>query len=344
MVYKMVMDIGKLCASVAGSAIRHSDLITAEMTEMWRDRLAEGEIPNLRQIQTFVAEDLREIHGQLTADSRQLDVDLTETRKGRLARDGALVASREQLFAARKVLDAIFGPGGADVVFMKPGSQVAMDPVAVHEQTVVVARNLTDPGFALPELRLDVGVDLALLAERIRVPGEALGAALDELNLANPKTHASFEAKDRSFGKLSKRAIQGARLLEAIYAYAGHEGIASRTRRSSHTSRRPDTPATEPVDGTPDGGAPGGGTPPVAAPSSAPAPRLRHIPPATRQAVPVDEEPASPVPVGDDGADIFRPPALRVIPSAAVGETEPVAPAAVASPPTDALPEMEIAA
>lgn len=235
---KMVVDVGKLCGSLAGSAIQHRDQITVAMTEMWSDRLAEGQIPDIQTIQTCIAQDLRDIHQQLIRDSRQLNSDLTEARKGRIARDGSLVETREALFAVRKVLDAIYGPGGADALFEESGSRVAVDPATVYEQAVVVSRNLTDPDFVRPEVRLDVGVDVAALAQRVLVPSRKLGEALDELNLANPRTHASLEAKDRSYGKMTRKALQGAQLLEAIYTYAGHEGIASRTRRSSHRSRR----------------------------------------------------------------------------------------------------------
>ncbi len=311
MSYKMVTDIGKLCGSLAGSAIQHRDLITADLTEMWRRWLEDGQIPDLYQIQTFVARDLREIHAQLAADAKQVQADLTETHKGRVLRDGALVTTRERLFAVRKVLDAVFGPGGADAVFMKPDSQVGVDPVTVFDQAMMVAGNLTDPEFDLPAVRLEIGVDLKALAESLREPAVQLGEALDELQLTNPRTHASLEAKGRSFGKLSRRAILGARLLEAIYAYSGHEGIAARTRPTSHRAKReaeaaraaeaaaagatesaptPESPpgAPAPRDGRRTSPVPG------ASPAARPSRRIRHIPPE------VTERASSPYPLPAD--------------------------------------------
>ncbi len=345
--YKMVVDVGKLCASLAGSAIEHRDRITAAMTEMWSDRLPEGQVLDLPTIQTCVAQDLRDIHTQLTTDSRQVNADLTEARKGRVSRDGSLVETREALFAARKMLDAIFGPGGADALFMQPNSQVEVDPAAVYEQATVVVHNLTDPDFVLPELRLDLGVDLTALAERIRVPAHQLGEALNELSLVNPKSHASLEAKDRSFGKLTKKALQGARLLEAFYAYAGHEGIASRTRRSSHRSRRDGEAAraTTAANGDPpevqgpDGPAPNGrkpllkatsGSPPLAKSAPRPSPRPHHIPPAQEPA------PRSAFPTAGAKPDIP--------PEASASEAATAEPSASGAPATHALPEKETAA
>ncbi len=323
MAYKMVVDVGKLCASLVGSAIEHRDRITAAMTEMWSSRLPEGQVLDLPTMLTCIAEDLREVHTRLTLDSRRVDADLSEARKGRLTRDGSLVETREALFAARKVLDAIFGAGGADAVFMKPNSQVEIDPAMVFEQATVVADNLTNPDFVLPELRVDVGVDLPAVAESIRGPARQLGEALEELSLVNPKSHASLEAKDRSFGMLSRKAMQGARLLEAIFAYAGHEGIASRTRRSKHRPQRTgDAPqATEggpPADQAAEGPA-AAATPPAATPPSAAAPQ------ATAQTA---------APQARTLAEPDIPPASR-------GQTASAEPPAAESATTEALPEKE---
>ncbi len=82
MSYKMVLDLGKLCGSLAGSAIENRDLILASLTELWSDRLAEGEIPNLLQIQTFIAEDL------IDADA------LADASRHRADRAGAKAARR----------------------------------------------------------------------------------------------------------------------------------------------------------------------------------------------------------------------------------------------------------
>ncbi len=261
MPYKMVIDIGKLCGSLAGAAAKHSDLITGSLAEHWRDKLPEGqEIPNILQVQTWVGEDLRQIHGELSTASRQLNKDLTEDRKGRGVRDSLLARSREELIAARRIFEVIYGAGGSDAFFEEPGTQVALDPATVHEQTVVVLGNLTDPDFVPPPLRVDIGVDLSKIAERLAGPSKELGEALAELNLTTHGTNASFESKEMAFTKLQRQALFGARLLEAVYAYAGHEGISTRTRKSKHALKEatPELGGSEPAAG----GEPSSGVPP----------------------------------------------------------------------------------
>ncbi len=235
MPYKMVTDIGKLCGRLAGAAVKHRARISNGLALMWRDRLEEGqEFPDVFQLQTFVGDDLHEIHDELSQAARKLGTELAEDRKGRDLRDGALVETRDELFAARSLFDAMYGPGGSDAMFEEQNSFVQVDPAAVYEQAVVVHGNLVDPEFERPPLRVDVGVDLEKVALRIERPMRELGQALDDLHLSTHGSNASLEAKEDALAKLRKRAGLGARLLEALYAYAGHEGIAARTRRSSH--------------------------------------------------------------------------------------------------------------
>ncbi len=73
MPYKMVIDIGKLCGSLAGAAVRHRELISADMADMLRDAMEDGQdFPNIHQIQTSVADDLHKIYTQLLASSREV--------------------------------------------------------------------------------------------------------------------------------------------------------------------------------------------------------------------------------------------------------------------------------
>ena len=276
MPYKMVIDIGKLCGSLAGAALTHRELITGSLAEHWRAKLPEGqEIPDVLQLQTWVGEDLHQIHGELTLAARNLNTELTEGRKGRLIRDSSLVRTREELIAARRIFEVIYGAGGSEAFFGEPGPQVALDPATVYEQSQVVLGNLTDPEFVPPQLRVDIGVDLTKIAQRLAGPSQELGTALAELHHAIHGANALLESKELALGRLQRRALLGARLLEAVYAYAGHEGIASRTRPSKHVARdgrseptggegggEGETPNEEPDDQDPGTPPDGGGEPP----------------------------------------------------------------------------------
>jgi len=237
MAFKMIDNLEKLCGRLAGAASRHRVLITDALSEKWRSKLPEGQtIPDLFQLQTFLGEELHEIHQQVVANESRLKAELTGDRQTRKIRDRSAGDLRERLFAARKIFDAVFGPGGSDVVFQELNSQVRLDPVPLHRQGVLVHDNLLNPAFVLPPLRLDVGVDLTQIARGMEPSLGQLGGSLSDLHQSTQGSNASLEAKERSMLDLDKLAGLSARLLEALYAYSGHEGIASRTRQSSHVS------------------------------------------------------------------------------------------------------------
>ncbi|MCP3956930.1 MAG: hypothetical protein GY719_03670 [bacterium] len=264
MPYKMVIDIGKLCGSLAGAAVRHRELITADLADMLRAIMEDGQVlPDVHQLQSFVATELNQIHQKLLESSREVNEELTEDRWDRVERDQYWKQTREQLVAGRQVLNVVFGPGGANAFFQEPGAEVAFEQVAVYEQAMVVSGKLLDDQFQPPPVRYDVGVDLRQIGLGIREPAELLGQALDRLKVSLHGKNQALESKERLLAHLHKRALQGAHLLEAIYAFAGHEGIASRTRQSKHRIREqtvevvtePPTPANgeapDPTEPTP---------------------------------------------------------------------------------------------
>ena len=84
-------------------------------------------------------------------------------------------------------------------------------------------------------------------AQGLAPPLRQLETSLAALHQGTQGSNASLEAKERSMLDLEKLAGQSGRLLEALYAYAGHEGIANRTRPSSHVSRRAARSGTAPA-------------------------------------------------------------------------------------------------
>ncbi|MCP3957933.1 MAG: hypothetical protein GY719_08785 [bacterium] len=264
MPYKMVIDIGKLCGSLAGAALRHRELISVDLADMLREMLEDGQVlPNVHQLQSFVATELNDIHQRLTESSREVNEELTEDRQDRVERDGYWKQTREQLLAGRQVLNVVFGPGGANAFFQEPGAEVAFEQAAVYEQAMVVSGKLLDEQFQPPPVRYDVGVDLPQIGLRIREPADLLGEALARLKVGVHGKNQALESKERLLAHLHKRALQGAHLLEAMYAFSGHEGIASRTRQSKHRIREQTVEVVaEPP--TPTGGeAPGPAEPPT---------------------------------------------------------------------------------
>ncbi len=268
MAYKMIDDLGKLCGRVAGAAIEHRALINNTLAERFKNRLPEGQtIPDLLQFQTWLADELHEAHAAVIDSESGLKADLTVDRQDRDLRARNASEVRQHLLAARGVFDAMYGAGGAEVMFNEPpGFRVRVDPVPLHRQGVTVRKNILDPDFRRPPLRFDVEVNLEQLVRGMEPALEGLGRTLATLNTGTQGSNASFEAKETRMEALDRHIGLGARLLEAFYAWAGHEGLARRVRLSSHSaagsapatgSEGAEAPAAEPPGGTPDAGASG---------------------------------------------------------------------------------------
>ena len=240
--YKMIDNLEKLCgrlagAGLAGAGLTHRTLISETLAERYRDRLPEGQkYPDVFQLQTFIGEDLQSKHVEVVGSETGLIRELTEDRLGRDARDSSLSGLREQLLAARKIFDAIFGPGGSDVIFMKANSFVHIDPVPLHRQGVIVHDNLLDDDFKLPALRLDVGVDLPKLARDLEPNLQQLEEMIQELRLSTRSSDESLAATETAIADMDGSAGLSARLLEALCYFAGHPGVARRIRQSYHAS------------------------------------------------------------------------------------------------------------
>ncbi len=272
MAYKMVDDLEKLCGRVAGAAMEHRALITSILTERFRDKLPEGQlVPDILQLQTWLAEELFETHAEVIASESGLKAELTVDRQDRELRERYVSEVRQHLFAARNVFDAIYGAGGSEVMFNESNVQVRIDPVPLYRQGVTVHKNILDPGFRQPLVRFDLEVNLEKLARGMEPSLEGLRQTLDVLNSGTQASNALLAVKETRMGTLDRRISRSARLLEALYNWAEQEGIARRVRLSSHQS----------VTGgeTPDGEAPDGEVSARAEPSG----KTQHRPPSERE-------------------------------------------------------------
>ena len=287
MAYKMVDELEKLCGRVAGAAIEHRALITQTLTQRFKDKLIEGQTaPDIFQLQTWLAEELYDIHAKVVATESALKAELTVDRQDRTERGRFVSEVRQHLFSARSIFDALYGAGGSAVMFQEPpGFRVRIDPVPLYRQGVTVHDNILDANFRRPPLRFDLDVDLVKLARGMEPGLTGLGRTLAVLRTGTQASNASFAAKESEMAVLDKRTGLAARLLEALFAWAGHEGIARRVRLSSHrTAAVGSTPAVEaPAAQTPEGETPEGEAPEGEAPEGK---------------VPEGETPASETPSG----------------------------------------------
>ncbi len=235
MAYKMIDELEKLFGRVAGAAMEHRERITQVLAERFRHKLPDGQtIPDVLQLQTWLAEELDEIHAELIASEKGLKAELAEDRRGREDRRHYVSEVRQQLFSARYIFDAIYGAGGAEVMFQESPLQVRVDPVPLHRQGVLVHDNVLDPGFNRPPLRLDVEVNLEKLALGMEPGLEGLRRTLAGLQTGTQASSASLAVKEERMARLERRLSLGVRWLEATYAWAEQPGIASRVRLSSH--------------------------------------------------------------------------------------------------------------
>ncbi len=292
MAYKMVDNLEKLCGEVAGAAIEHRELITAAFVERYKHKLEEGQIPDIFQLITWLAEELHEHHGEVVAGESGLKAELTEDRQDRILRGRWGSELREHLFSARRVFDGIYGAGGAEVMFQEPpGFRIRVDPVPLYRQGATVHDNILNPSFRRPPLRFDLEPNLEKLARGMEPSLEGLKHTLEALRTGTQASKASLAAKDTQMAKLDKRTGLGVRWLEATLAWAEHEGLARRVRQSSHRpqgdpAEAPDslTAADSAGDLSPEGEAPEGET--AAGTSNAPNLRTqgeRTRPPATEE-------------------------------------------------------------
>ncbi len=236
MAYKMVDYLEKLCGRVAGAAMEHRALITQTLAERFKHKLEEGQtIPDVFQLQTWLAEELHEIHGEVLASESGLKAELTMDRQDRELRARFVSEVRQNLFAARNVFDAMFGAGGSDVMFQEPpGFRVRIDPVPLYRQGITVHGNILDPGFRRPPVRFDLEVNLEKLAHGMEPGLDGLKRTLAVLHTGTQASNASLAKKETGMGTLDLRTGLAARLLEALYAWAEHAGIARRVRLSTH--------------------------------------------------------------------------------------------------------------
>lgn len=248
MPYKMITNVGKLCGRLAGAAFEHRDLIADSLLARWRDRLAESEdFAALRQILTLVGEDLHRQHDALVAVENNLSSELREDREFRILRDTSYIDSRELLIESKVILTLGYGPGGPETFWGEAVVEVPQDPAEVLRQCTRLRANLVDPSFPRPPERPDVMIDLVAFALRFDAPTAALRRAILGLDRGTQGSNRAISDKERELTREQKQAVLAGRLLEALTAYAGHEGVAQRIRLSRHRPSALASPVTPPI-------------------------------------------------------------------------------------------------
>ncbi|MCP5119571.1 MAG: hypothetical protein GY953_52905, partial [bacterium] len=148
MSYRMIDRLAKICGRVRGAALTHRGVICEDIADRYRDRmLPDQAYPSIFELFTWIGDDLEHYHNEVVEAETRLLHHLTDEVRQRLERDGSTSSIREHLFAARDIFDAIFGPGGNDIIFMRPNSYVFTDPVPLYRQAVRVHDNLLSPDF-----------------------------------------------------------------------------------------------------------------------------------------------------------------------------------------------------
>ncbi len=244
----MITNIGKLCGRLAGAAIEHAERIVGSLTERWADRLQDGEELTVAQLLAFLAEDLRRIHSQVVETESQLRSEIREDRQTRDLRDRALAAIRELLFDVKKLCEAHYGPGSAEILFEEHSEEVPEEAHEVFRLGARVRRNMSDPAFQMPPLKHDIAPDFAALGSRFDEPLAQLQTSLALLQEAQHGSSAKIVDKERELAETRSLAGNAGRLLETLTAFAGHEGVARRIRLSRHRARADGEEAEEPED------------------------------------------------------------------------------------------------
>lgn len=272
MPFKMVSNLEKDCGRISGFAGSQAAMIAHSLTERWRHKLPpDQEVINVLQVQTFLSEELDDVHQVLISTENEHVAELAEDREAREARDAATAELREKLFQARHIFEGIFGPSASDKIFQEP-ALVPVDPVPLYRLAQRIHANLLNPDFPLPPVRLDIGARLEAIARGFEDPMQRLGTALRRLNWGLPDSSASLAVKQGVMAQLGDEVGDTTRYLKALYVIAGHPGLADRVQRSRHRPRGDASGDDAPVDVDPTGGDEGGDSPDVdTEPDSAPA-------------------------------------------------------------------------
>ncbi len=261
MPYRMITNFGKLCGRLAGAAAKHAERIVSSLTERWSDRMEDGEELTVAKMLVFLAEDLRQIHGQMVETESQLRSEIREDKQARDIRDRAVSAIRELLFDVKKVCEAHYGPGSVENLFEEDTEDVPGEANEVLRLGTRVRRNMTAPEFPMPPLKHGIAPDFAALAARLDEPLALLQTSLGQLQESTHGSSGAIADKERELVEMQGLAGRSGRMLESITSFAGHEGVARRIRLSRHRARAgiedPEEPEEEvAADAAGDDGAP----------------------------------------------------------------------------------------
>ncbi len=238
MPYREVIRAEKLGGRVAGHARQHSRRVAKSATDPFRDRLPpDREFLDLYEYQVAVGEELDQMRRELIAIDDQHAREQEADRQVRDQRDDWVAGLRAALLKLKDTLEGSYGPGTSRMVFKEDPPRLPDDPVALHQVGHRVFDAMTDPQFELLPAQPGVAVNPRVLAEGFEPPLRGLGETLERLHDSESETRHTQSQKDVLLQRLATYSGKAARLFEALADLAGHEGLASRLRRSRHARR-----------------------------------------------------------------------------------------------------------
>ncbi len=233
-----VTRLRKFCGLLAGHSWQQAErvaLAARNLIGRWLPPDA-GEV-TLLDFQLYLAELLDSNRGSLTsADNYHLH-ELAVDRTLREERAAATAEVREKVLQLRDSLDGLYGPGGSAKIFEEIGPTPA-DPEALVQYTGHALDNLRNEDFPMPTpLQKGFTLDRQAAVRDVEAPHERLAEVLRRLESTQSNSKFSQGRKDDSVSKTETFAFKVARFYEALYSLVGLDGLASRVRKSTHTTR-----------------------------------------------------------------------------------------------------------
>ena len=245
-----VTRLRKFCGLLAGHSWQQAERVALAA----RDLVARWLPPDVGDItlldfQLYLAELLDSNRVDLTsADNFHLH-ELAVDRTLRQERAAATAEVREKVLQLRDSLDGLYGPGGSAKIFEEVGPTPA-DPVALVQYTGHALDNLRNEDFPLPTpLQRGFTLDRPAAVSDVEGPYQRLVEVLRQLESTQSDSKFSQGRKDDSVSVTETFAFKVARFYEALYALVGLDGLASRVRKSTRTTRAGGDPGLPEDDG-----------------------------------------------------------------------------------------------
>ncbi len=152
---KMVANRQRLSASLESSAFTHAADVAQRANEVLSELLAEGEtFPDLETLQILIGRRLEQKRERmLELDRRHID-EIVKDRALRRQRDGATGKLRQTVILIRDSFDGAYGPSRCEEI-LGFGTRIPQDPMLLRQLTATAIAYMEEPGFTLPEKKLD---------------------------------------------------------------------------------------------------------------------------------------------------------------------------------------------